>query len=144
MRWNDTGLPTGPDLEVPEAEFRDGDHLFEVSVTPAALPVRYLHGHSGDLVSDLVVAVAAGLVGVASRVVDRRSKVTVARTRARPFSLWRTVDVEFFDTRAEAEAHQLALVSAWDRDRYSTQGRVGALEMSQRRRKSRSGRSVDV
>ena len=47
----------------------------------------------------------------------------------------------FFDTRAEAEAHQLALLGAWDAGRYSDQGRVGAVEMSRLRRATRTSTS---
>jgi hypothetical protein len=126
----------GPNPEEPNLEFADGDYLYEVSVSPAMLPLRLIHGSPtlntfGEVVLYYALHV---IVGLGSRLFDRRYKVLVSRKASRPSAGWTVVTAEFVDSPELAQARQVELLRTWKAGQFAEAWAIPGEDLRQARR----------
>lgn len=120
----DLGVPRGPSLDRPDAEFLLERGSARVSVGRVWKPIWWevasLRNRDSGPGGPLVVVIAAlfGLLPVlvwrwVRRVHDPRWRTTVLRGRGGYPSLLRPVHMEFFRTEEEAEARRVEILSDW-------------------------------
>ena len=128
--------PSGPNAEEPDEAFSDGAYLYEVSVSPAMVPTRLLHGSPmtngfGQFVLFFLLYVT---VGLGALLFDRRYKVLVSRKPRRPGAGWTVVTGEFFDSGGLAKARQLELLREWEPGQFDSAWAIPAKDIRDARR----------
>lgn len=135
----DQPLPS-PDATQPDEAFSDGDYVYELSVLPAAFPVR-LAQHDGATPWDfgLTILMLLGMLteGLITRLFDHRWKVVAMRRLNHRRSPWIAVGVEFLATAESAESRRTEMIRYWVPGHLATAPGIPSDQLRRIRRTSR-------
>lgn len=102
-----------PSKEQPDAYFKDGTDVYVVRVVPRNMPTWGTGIANASASGAIVYALLWALIAFLLWKVGDRSKVVVLRRKDVTLGWFQKVVVEFFPTKAAAEARRLEILEKW-------------------------------